>query len=98
MTAFTGFCTLRHLDLKLGGAQYIFRCDAKATGGNLLDCAVPPFTILVRGVALRILTTFATVRASAKPIHGYRKGLVGFFGQRAERHCAGAKSFYDLCC
>ena len=59
LATFARLGALRHLDFDFGGAGEIFRRDAEAARGDLLDAAVFRVAIFHRGEPAAVLATFA---------------------------------------
>ena len=93
LAALARLCALGNLDLQLIGVRQVVRCDAEATGRNLLDlrAALVPEA---RGV----FAALAGVGAPADAVHGARQSLVCLGRDRAETHRAGAEALDDLRC
>ena len=96
LSALSGLGTLCHLDLDLLGTRQIGGMDTEAAGGDLLDGAVGPVSILLTFEAARILAPLAAVRLAADAVHGDRQGLVGLGAQRSERHAGRGETTADL--
>src|SRR5690606_30908448 len=94
LAALAGLGALRDLDLHHVGVDEIFRGDAEAARGDLLDrralrvCAAAR----QRQVAVRLLAALAGVRLAADLVHGARQSGVRLPGDRAERHGAGREA------
>ncbi|MNP14835.1 hypothetical protein D3C76_1071720 [compost metagenome] len=74
LAALAGLGALGHLDLQHFGVDQVFRGDAEAAGGHLLDLGAAH-----RAVARRVFTALAGVRARAQAVHGLGQRLVGFW-------------------
>jgi hypothetical protein len=84
LAALAGLRALRDLDLQHLGIDQVFRRDAEAPRGDLLDLG-----ILLGAVAHRVLAALARVRARAEAVHRDRERLVRLGRQRSQGH-AGA--------
>ena len=72
---------LGDLDLKDLRVHQILRRDTEPARGHLLDLRAA-----FGAIARRVLSAFTRIGAAAHPVHGNGQGLVGFRGQRPERH------------
>ena len=90
LAAFARLRALRDLDLQHFGIDQVFRRDAEAARGHLLDLG-----ILLRAVAHRILAAFARIRARAQAVHGDRQRLVRLGRQRAQGHARAVEARDD---
>ncbi len=96
LTAFAGLGALGHLDLDVVGVGQVFRRDAEAAGGNLLDRRTLRVAVLHRQESHRVLAALAGVGLAAEAVHRDRKGLVGFGRDRPVAHRAGREALDDL--
>ena len=84
LAAFAGLGALRHLDLHHVGVDEIFRGDAEAAGGDLLDRRAHRIAVRHRLEAIALLAAFAGVGLAADPVHGDRQRGVRLARDRAE--------------
>src|SRR3546814_3275832 len=68
LAALAGLRPLRDLDLQLAAVVQIFRGDAEAAGGDLLDRRVGVVAVGPRAEALRILAALAGIRLGADAV------------------------------
>ena len=85
LAAFAGLGALRHLDLHHVGVDEIFRRDAEAARGDLLDRRAHRIAVRHRLEAVALLAAFAGVGLAADPVHGDRERGVRLARDRAER-------------
>ena len=96
LAAFAGLGALGDLDFELFGVNQVFRGNAEARAGDLLDLVVQQRRRAVdRRIHGRIFAAFAGVGARAEQVHGLGNGLVRFGRERSERHGAGDKAMGD---
>src|SRR5690606_24551005 len=95
LPAFSRLRTLGDLDLDFSALVEVFRGYPKASRRYLLDCRVLIVAIGVRRKAARILSSLATVRLGADPVHRNVEGAVGFWRQGAEAHARGDEPLAD---
>ena len=96
MSAFTGFCTLRHLDLNLSCTYQISAGNTKTTGCYLFDCRT---SVIIASCGIQSVITFTAftgIGFSMEMIHGDCQCLMGFLRNRTIGHGTGFESFYDL--
>ena len=96
LAALAGLGALRHLDLDHVGIDQIFRRDAKAPRGHLLDRRTLAVAVGLGLEAVRLLAAFAGVRLAADAVHRDREGGVRLARNRAEGHRAGGEALDDL--
>jgi hypothetical protein len=97
LSAFAGLRALRHLDLHHVGIDEIFRRDAEAARGDLLDRRAHAVAVRQRLVAVGFLAAFAGIRLAADAVHGDGERGVRLARDRAEGHGAGGKTAHDVC-
>ena len=78
LSAFTGFGTLSHFDLQVGGAGQIGAGNTEAAGSHLFDGAVAPVAVFIGVVPIRIFTALTAVAFSADAVHGDGQVFMGF--------------------
>src|SRR5262249_38968388 len=78
LTTLAPLCALRHLDLEVSRVDEGLGGPDEATGGPLLDRRSPEVAVFITEVAIRVLTTLASVGLAANAIHRNRERLVGF--------------------
>ena len=91
MAALAGLCALGHFDLQFFSADEIFRRNAEAARGHLLDGAA-----LVGLEPGRVLAALAGVGLAAQPVHGQCQTFVGLLGNGAVGHGTGLEPFDNL--
>src|SRR5260370_460786 len=69
LSAFAGFCALRHLDLHHVGVDEIFGGDAEAARGDLLDRRAHRIAVRHRLEAIAFLAALSGIGLSAGPGH-----------------------------
>ena len=84
LSAFAGLGALRHLDLHHVGVDEIFRGDAEAPRGDLLDRRAHRIAVRQRLEAIAFLAAFAGVGLAADPVHRDRQRGVRLARDRAE--------------
>ena len=90
MSALAGLCALRHLDLDFDRAVQVRARNAKASGSDLLDCAV-----VFRPVAGNVFTALAGVGLAADAVHGLGHCLMRFLRDGAVGHRACFEPLYN---
>ena len=78
MTAFTGFCTLSHLDLDLFGTDQIAGSYTETSGSHLFDSGAAVFTVSSRFQTLRGLAALTAVGFAVQSVHGQSQCLMSF--------------------
>ena len=96
LAAFAGLGALRHLDLHHVGVDEIFRRDAEAARGDLLDRRAHGIAVRQRLEAIALLAAFAGVGLAADPVHRDRQRGMRLARDRAERHRAGGEALDDV--
>ena len=95
LAAFAGLGALRHLDLHHVGIDEVFRRDAEAAGGHLLDRRAHRIAVGQRLEAVGFFAAFAGVRLAADPVHGDGERGVRLAADRAVGHGAGGEAPHD---
>src|SRR6202012_5284707 len=96
LAAFAGLGALRDLDLHHVGIDQIFRGDAEAAGGDLLDRRAHGIAVRHLLVAVGFLAALTGVRLAADAVHRDRQRGVRLARDRAVRHGARRKALDDV--
>ena len=86
LAAFARLGALNNLDLELLCPDQVFRRDAKARRGDLLDAVIHSVPVGERGIVERVLATLARVGPGPDPVHRDRNGSVRLRREGTQRH------------
>ena len=95
LSAFTRFCTLRHLDLQLLCIDQIFRRNAETSRSNLLGLAAERHAVHLRVVTDIVFAALTRIASCSKTVHCQGKSLMRLDAERSERHGSCDEVAYD---
>ena len=95
MSAFTGLCALRHLNLDFFCAYQITACHTKSAGCHLLDCRATILSICGWYETIQTLAALTGIGLTMQVIHSNRHRLMSFLRDGTIRHRTGFKPLDD---